>query len=93
MSRGEMRELEKFAKIPIERRPTKTKRESRATNSISLDDRLARAGLRSGSAGVSRDKGAYSYRRTHGYSERLYMPVGSLALAPLRDCLHQRQRV
>ena len=32
-------------------------------------------------------------RRTHGYSKRLYMLVGSLAMAPLRDGLHQRQRV
>ena len=32
-------------------------------------------------------------RRTHGYSNRLYMPVGSLAMAPLRDGLCQRQRV
>ena len=32
-------------------------------------------------------------RRTHGYSKRLYMPVGSLAMAPLRDGLYQHQRV
>ena len=32
-------------------------------------------------------------RRTHGYGKRLYMLVGSLAMAPLREGLHQRQRV
>ena len=32
-------------------------------------------------------------RRTRGYGKRLYMLVGSLATAPLRDGLHQRQRV
>ena len=32
-------------------------------------------------------------RRTHCYSKRLCMPVGSLAMAQLRDGLHQRQRV
>ena len=29
----------------------------------------------------------------HGYSKRLYMLVGPLATAPLRDGLYQRQRV
>ena len=28
-------------------------------------------------------------RRTHGYGKRLYMMAGSLAMAPLRDGLHQ----
>ena len=32
-------------------------------------------------------------RRTHGYSKRLYMLAGSLAMAPFREGLHQRQRV
>ena len=32
-------------------------------------------------------------RRTRDYSKRLYMLVGSLAMAPLRDGLRQRQRV
>ena len=32
-------------------------------------------------------------RQTHGYSKRLYMLVGSLAMAWLRDGLHQRQPV
>ena len=32
-------------------------------------------------------------RRTHGYSKRLYMQVGSLAMVWLRDGLYQRQRV
>ena len=32
-------------------------------------------------------------RRTHGYSKRLYMLIGSLAMVWLRDGLHQRQRV
>ena len=32
-------------------------------------------------------------RRTHGYSKRLYMLAGSLAMVWLRDGLHQRQRV
>ena len=32
-------------------------------------------------------------RRTHGYSKRLYMLIGSLAMARLRDGLYQRQRV
>ena len=32
-------------------------------------------------------------RRTHGYSKRLYMLIGSLAMVWLRDGLYQRQRV
>ena len=32
-------------------------------------------------------------RRTHGYSKRLYMLIGSLAMVWLRDGLHQCQRV
>ena len=32
-------------------------------------------------------------RRTHGYSKRLYMLIGSLAMVWIRDGLHQRQRV
>ena len=32
-------------------------------------------------------------RRTHGYSKRLYILIGSLAMVWLKDCLHQRQRV
>ena len=31
--------------------------------------------------------------RTHGYGKRLYMLVGSLAIAPLRGGPYQRQRV
>ena len=51
---------------------------------------------------VNRNEGLHSklrvklnrlVRRTRGYSKRLYMLVGSLATAPLRDGLHQRQRV
>jgi len=32
-------------------------------------------------------------RRTHGYSKRLYMLVGSIAMAPLRDGLYHCQLV
>ena len=32
-------------------------------------------------------------RRTRRYGKRLYMPVGSLAMAPLRNGLRQRKRV
>ena len=32
-------------------------------------------------------------RRTRGYSKRLYMLVGPLAMAPLMDGLYQCQRV
>ena len=32
-------------------------------------------------------------RRTHGYSKRLYMLAGPLAMARLRDGLYQRRRV
>ena len=51
---------------------------------------------------VNRNEGPHSklmvklnrlVRRTHGCSKRLYMPVGALAMAPLRDGLHQCQRV
>ena len=51
---------------------------------------------------VNRNEGLHSklrvklnrlVRRTHGYSKRLYMLVGSLAMVWLRDGLRQRQRV
>ena len=51
---------------------------------------------------VNRNEGLHSklrvrlnrlVRQTHGYSKRLYMPVGSLAMVWLRDGLYQRQRV
>ena len=51
---------------------------------------------------VNRNEGLHSklrvrlnrlVRRTHGYSKRLYMLVGSLAMVWLRDGLYQRQRV
>ena len=50
---------------------------------------------------VNRNEGLHSklrvrlnrlVRRTHGYSKRLYMLVGSLAMVWLRDGLYQRQR-
>ena len=51
---------------------------------------------------VNRNEGLHSklsvnlnrlVRRTHGYSKRLYMLIGALAMAWLRDGLYQRQRV
>ena len=51
---------------------------------------------------VNRNEGLHSklrvrlnrlVRRTHGYSKRLYMQVGALAMVWLRDGLYQRQRV